>query len=275
MNSPLKLYNRLFRRKCSIIGMIHVPALPGSPLFSGSIDRIVSKACQETEIYLKNDIDGLIVENMHDIPYIQSKHFGPEVTATLTRICSELRKIIPNTTPFGIQVLSGGNKEALAIAKACSMNFIRAEGYVFSHIGDEGFTDANAGVLLRYRKQIEAENVLVFTDIKKKHSSHAITGDISLVDTAKAAEFFLSDGVILTGTATGEPADAQELQQLKNSTTLPVLVGSGITYDNLENYTSADGLIIGSYFKKDGRWFNEVDENRIKMFMMKIATIKN
>lgn len=66
-------------------------------------------------------------------------------------------------------MLSCGNKEALAIAKVCSLNFIRAEGYVFSHIGDEGFTDANAGKLLRYRKQISAEDVLVFADIKKKH----------------------------------------------------------------------------------------------------------
>jgi len=66
-------------------------------------------------------------------------------------------------------VLSCGNKEALAVAKACSFDFIRAEGFVFGHIGDEGYTDANAGRLLRYRKHIEAENVLIFADIKKKH----------------------------------------------------------------------------------------------------------
>lgn len=65
--------------------------------------------------------------------------------------------------------MSCGNKEALAIAKACSFDFIRAEGFVFGHIGDEGYTDANAGMLLRYRKHIEAENVLIFADIKKKH----------------------------------------------------------------------------------------------------------
>lgn len=67
------------------------------------------------------------------------------------------------------QVLAAGNTEALAIAKACSLNFIRAEGFVFSHIADEGFLDANAGHILRYRRHIEAEDVLIFTDIKKKH----------------------------------------------------------------------------------------------------------
>lgn len=59
--------------------------------------------------------------------------------------------------------------EALAIAKACSLNFIRAEGFVFSHVADEGFVDGSAGLLLRYRKNIGAEDVLIFTDIKKKH----------------------------------------------------------------------------------------------------------
>lgn len=67
------------------------------------------------------------------------------------------------------QVLSCGNKEALAIAKACGLNFIRAEGYVFAHIADEGITDANAGIITRYRKLIEADDILIWADIKKKH----------------------------------------------------------------------------------------------------------
>ncbi|KAJ8971243.1 hypothetical protein NQ314_000805 [Rhamnusium bicolor] len=266
-------FKRLFNRKCSIIAMIHVDALPGSPLFSGSVDKIVSKACQETELYLSNNVDGILVENMHDVPYIQSKYFGPEITATMSRICTELRKIVPKNKPFGIQVLAGGNKEALSVAKACSMNFIRAEGFVFSHIADEGFMDANAGIILRYRKKIQAEDILVFTDIKKKHSSHAITNDVSLVETARAAEFFLSDGIILTGTSTGDPADIKELQKLKLGTSLPVLIGSGVTLDNIENYLSADALIIGSYFKKGGKWNQELDKKRISNFMNKINNV--
>lgn len=264
-------FGKLFKKKCSIIGMIHVGALPGCPLFSGSINKIVKKACYETELYLKHGLDGILVENMHDVPYVQSKHFGPEVTASMSRICTELRKVVPQTVPFGIQVLSCGNKEALAVAKACYMDFIRAEGFVFSHVADEGFTDANAGLILRYRKQIEAENVLVFTDIKKKHSSHTITGDISIVETAKAAEYFLSDGVIITGSATGEPANVKELQEVKSKIKIPVLIGSGVTYDNVESFTSANALIVGSHFKKDGKWNNDVDENRVIKFMEKMS----
>lgn len=135
---------------------------------------------------------------MHDVPYIQNELIGPEVIAAMTRIATEVKKIM-SKTPCGIQVLASANCQALAIAKAADLQFIRAEGFVFSHIADEGFTDACAGRLLRYRKQIDAEHVLIFTDLKKKHSSHSITNDVSLLETVHAAEFFLTDGVILTG----------------------------------------------------------------------------
>lgn len=135
---------------------------------------------------------------MHDIPYVQSDAIGPEVIASMTRIAAEVKQIA-STTPCGIQILASANLQALAVAKAANLQFARAEGFVFSHVADEGFTDACAGRLLRYRKQIDAENILIFTDLKKKHSSHSITSDVSLLETVHAAEFFLTDGVILTG----------------------------------------------------------------------------
>lgn len=135
---------------------------------------------------------------MHDVPYVQNEKIGWEVMTAMTRLCHEVKTIVKRT-PCGVQILAGGNKQALAVAKAANLQFIRAEGFVFSHVADEGFTDACAGDILRYRKQIDAEDVLVFTDIKKKHSSHAITNDVSLIETAHAAEFFLTDGNILTG----------------------------------------------------------------------------
>lgn len=122
---------------------------------------------------------------MHDVPYIKSKHFEPETVAIMTKICTEVRKIVPRDIPCGVQVknknlleeylqncsqvLTTGSMEAIAIAKACSFNFIRSEGFVFAHIGDEGYIESNAGLLLRYRKKIDAEDILIFTDVKKKH----------------------------------------------------------------------------------------------------------
>ena len=97
------------------------------------------------------------------------------------------------------QVLASGNCQALAIAKVCDLQFIRAEGFVFGHVADEGYTDACAGQVIRYRKQIDCEHVAIFTDVKKKHCSHAITDDLTLLEIAKAAQFFMSDGIIITG----------------------------------------------------------------------------
>ncbi|KYB28210.1 Uncharacterized protein F13E9.13, mitochondrial-like Protein [Tribolium castaneum] len=265
----LKFRQLFHTTKCAVVGMVHVGALPGTPLCNKSVDSLVFKACKEAEMYLKYGLDSILVENMHDVPYIQSKYFTPETVATMTRVCTEIRKIAPGTVPCGVQVLACGNLEALAVAKACNFDFIRAEGFVFGHVADEGYTDANAGLILRYRRQIQAENVLILADIKKKHSSHAITSDVSLVETAQAAQFFQADGLILTGVATGSPANVSELSQVKKFCSLPVLVGSGVTGDNLGDYMGADGVIVGSYFKKGGVWYEDVDEERVRNFMEK------
>lgn len=87
------------------------------------------------------------------------------------------------------------------------------------------------------------------------------------METAKAAQFFLSDGVILTGSSTGSPADTKDLKSLKEHSNLPILIGSGVTADNLQAYKAADALIVGSYLKKGGVWNNELDEDRVKRFM--------
>lgn len=264
----------IFKVEKPIIGMIHVPALPGTPKSKNDVDKIIDKVKKEAEIYKKANIDAIAIENMHDIPYLNKK-VGPEITAIMTKVGIEVKRILGDI-PTGIQILASANKEALAVAQAAGLDFIRAEGYVFSHIADEGFIDSCAAELLRYRKHIGAENILIFTDIKKKHSSHSITSDISISETAHTAEFFLSDGVIVTGTATGVEADAEEIIAVKKAVDIPVLVGSGVTYENLEKYFSvSDGIIIGSYFKKDGYWENDIDFEKVKQFMNKVYEIRS
>ncbi|KAF7650976.1 hypothetical protein LDENG_00117810 [Lucifuga dentata] len=235
------------------------------------MSQITEEACREAEIYRDAGIDGVMIENMHDIPY--SFCVGPEVCACMTAVCAAVRSLCPSL-PLGVQILSSANKSALAVALASGLDFIRAEGFVFSHVADEGFLNACAGDLLRYRKQISAEHVQIFTDIKKKHSSHAITSDVSIEETAHAAEFFLSDGLIITGTATGMQADPQELREVSQCVRIPVLIGSGVTYDNMERYLDANGIIVGSHFKSGGHWANAVDPERVKRFMGKIQELR-
>ncbi len=101
-----------------------------------------------------------------------------------------------------------------------------------------------------------------------------MTADLDIIDVAQAARFFLSDGLILTGQATGDPARTDEIQRVKHSVDLPLLVGSGVTANNVGEYLNADALIVGSYFKVDGKWYNSLDRERVSFFMDKITGLR-
>ncbi len=254
-----------FHQKLSIIGMIHVRALPATPNYQGDISFIIEKAIEEALIYKAAGIHALAIENMHDVPYLKQR-VGPEIIAMMGRIGYEVKRA--SGLPCGIQILAAANQAALAVAQAAELDFVRAEGFVFGHLADEGFIEAQAGPLLRYRKQIGATHIPIFTDIKKKHSSHAMTQDIDIVETAKAAEFFMSDGLIITGASTATSASLEELSAVKEAVNIPIMVGSGITKENIADYLPiCDALIVGSYFKKGGDWKNEIEKHRIEALM--------
>ena len=175
--------------------------------------------------------------------------------------------------PLGIQILAGANSSAVAVALACGASFVRVEGFVFAHVADEGLIEASAGALLRYRRAIGADHVRVFADVKKKHSAHALTADVDIVETAKAAAFFAVDGVIVSGVATGEPADAREVASVAGGVSVATLVGSGITVRNIADYADADALIVGSSIKKDGVWCNAIDPERANALVRAFSTL--
>lgn len=250
--------------------MIHVPALPGTPLHRLSSSDIIAQCEKEAVIYREAGVDGIIVENMHDVPYM-ARTCGPEIVSMMTRCCQVVRQTSGLET--GVQILAGANKEAMAVALAADCQLIRAEGFVFGHLADEGFIESDAGELLRYRKAISAEHIKVYTDIKKKHSSHTLTADISLAETAKAAAFFLSDGLIVTGSSTGEEASTEEVSQAKSASSLPVLIGSGITPPNVKAYRQADGFIVGSWIKKNGDWKEEPDPRRVEEMVKAVRNL--
>jgi hypothetical protein len=253
---------KIFPHEKSLIGMIHVQALPGTPQNHLSVSETAIKAVQEAKVLTAYGMQAIMLENMHDVPYL-NREVGPEIVSALTRICSQVREA--TDLPMGIQILAGANQPALAVAQAAELQFIRAEGFVFGHMADEGLLQSDAGDLLRFRKQIGADDIQIFTDIKKKHSSHAMTSDVSLEDTVEAAEFFLSDGVVITGTHTGKPVNQDELKHVYTSAHLPVLVGSGVTPTGLPQIMEvADAFIVGSYFKQDGNWKNDPDPQRVE-----------
>ena len=262
----------MFKKETTVIAMIHVDPLPGTPRYRGPMRTIIEKAKAEAALYRDAGVHMIAVENMHDIPYLKG-NVGPEVVAAMTAVAFEVKQV--SGLPCGMQILAGANCAALGAANAAGLDFIRAEGFVFAHVADEGLIEADAGHLLRYRRNIGAESVRIFADIKKKHSAHALTADVSIEETARAAAFFDTDGVIVTGTSTGVATDLDDLDAVVAAVSLPVLVGSGITLENLVQYHQrANGLIVGSYFKEDGYWANGVDARRVATFMERLAQLQ-
>jgi membrane complex biogenesis BtpA family protein len=245
----------------ALIGMVHVDALPGAAYSSRAVREIATRAADEARILHDAGFDAIMLENMHDRPYVNGPH-EPQITASMAAIACRVRDVTDR--PMGVQILSRGEREALAVALAADCQFIRCENFVYAHVADEGILpDAAAGPLLRYRRSIGASHIKVFCDVKKKHASHALTSDITLADAVHSAEFFGSDGVIVTGAFTGAPADPGDVASARSATGLPVLVGSGVDPGQLGTlFQHADGLIVGSYIKAGGLWSNPVDAGR-------------
>ncbi len=260
---------RLFSREKPVIGVIHIGALPGTPRSSQTVSELITSAKHEAQLYRECGVDGVIIENMHDVPYLRGE-VGPEIVAAMTAVGIAVKSEC--RLPVGVQLLAGANIEAMAVAHAAGLDFIRAEGYAYAHVADEGLIQASAAKLLRYRRMIGATNVQVWTDVKKKHAAHAITADVSLGETAETVEFMGADCVIVTGSATGKPPAIADIREAKAHGTLPVFLGSGITANNIaEFYAEADGFIIGSTFKVDVLWSNTIDPARV---MSLLNTIK-
>ena len=246
----------------ALLGMVHVRALPGTPFYENNLEDVVNIAVSEALAYKNAGFTGILLENMFDRPYLKSK-VGPEIVAGMTRVACEVRRAVGFEFPIGIQILAGANVEALSVALIAKLDFIRAEGCVFGHVADEGWIEACAGSLLRERARLGAKSINIWTDVQKKHSAHAPTSDLPLEDWVHGAEFFGIDGVIVTGTATGVAAKADEVSRAKKASKLPVIVGSGITAENCADYACADAWIVGSWIKENGYWENPLDLKRL------------
>ncbi|HXD32978.1 MAG TPA: BtpA/SgcQ family protein [Pyrinomonadaceae bacterium] len=257
----LGLIQSHFKVSRALIGVVHLQALPGTPANKLDVAAIASIAVQEARVYEEAGFHGVMIENTHDRPYLKSA-VGPEITAAMSVIGAEIRRAV--ALPLGIQVLAGANSASVAVALASGASFVRVEGFVFAHVADEGLIEASAGPLLRYRRAIGADHIRIFADIKKKHSAHALTSDLDIVETAKAAEFFGVDGVIVTGVSTGERTNPDEVNAVGRAVSVPTLVGSGITAENIHDYEYADAFIIGSSIKQDGLWSNPMDIERTR-----------
>ena len=263
----------VFGRPKAAIGVIHSLPLPGSPDYDGRpVVEIYSYALAEARRYRDAGLHGVIVENHGDIPFAKPEALGPETAASMAVMTELVRR--EAGIPVGVNVLANGAMTALAVAKAAAADFVRVNQWANAYVANEGFVEGPAGAAMRYRSWLRAKDVRIFADVHVKHGAHAIVADRSIPEMARDAEFFDADAVIATGLRTGDSATIEELRAIASATSLPVLVGSGVSAGNVGEILSvADAVIIASSLKRDGVWWNEVDPDRASAFMAEFARL--
>lgn len=257
----------IFGRDKALIGMIHCPPLPGAPRYRGETMAEIHDAClRDAERLVSGGLHGLIVENHGDIPFSKPEDIGPETPACLAVITDRIKREFG--VPIGINVLANAPLAALATAVAGGADFIRVNQWANAYVANEGFMEGRAAEALRYRALLRAERVRVFTDAHVKHGSHAIVADRSIPELTRDLAFFDSDCIIATGQRTGNSATLEEIEEIGGATHLPLLVGSGVTEDNiLAILQRTNGVIVASSLKEDGVWWNPVDPARVERFV--------
>ncbi len=247
-----------------VIGVLHVPALPGAPSNKLSFQEIREFVACDAGAYASGGIDALILENFGDVPFYPDR-VPPETVAFLTALACEIR--VRFSQPLGINVLRNDGESALAVASASGAAFIRVNVYTGARVADQGILQGRAHAIQRLKRAL-GSSVLVFSDVAVKHS--APLGERALEDEVEdTVQRALADAVIVTGEATGKPASMDALRTARAAAHgVPVFVGSGAREDTItEILTAVDGVIVGSALKVKGQIANPVDAERVRRFM--------
>lgn len=253
-------FKNLFPLQKPLIACIHLMPLPGSPRYTGNMREVYDTALAEAEIFTRYPIDALIVENFRDMPFYP-KNIPAETTAALAAVTREIVKVVQ--LPVGVNALRNDAPAALAIATATEADFIRVNIHMDAVVADQGIIQGESHETLRLRAALQS-HVLIFADVGVKHAT-PLGGRGLAFETRDVSERGLVDAIIVSGDLTGEETSLEDVHVVRQNTSLPILIGSGVTPNNLSNaYAKADGLIVGSTFKKDGKADNLVEEARVK-----------
>lgn len=263
----------IFGVKKPIIGMVHLLPTIGSPKFKNNIEDIISLAVNDALILEKCGVHGLLIENAGDIPTQIMSDIDYGAITTLTVVAKTLRK--KTQIPIGLSVLTNGVVQALAIAKATGCKFIRSTSWVQGYYSAGGFVSPIAAKALRYKKFIDGDDIQIYADIKVKGGSHEIFRDKSFCVNSREAINNGANKVIITGAATGLPPNFDEIKKYPDEIINNLLIGSGVNDKNLKDaLMCSNGLIVGSYFRKESRLDLPVDKNKASDFMEKYNKIR-
>jgi len=251
-----------FERK-PLIGMVHLKPLPGSYLYDGDLDAVVELALRDARTLEEAGFDAVMVENFGDVPF--PKEVDKTTVASFAVVAKAVRDEV--SLPLGINVLRNDGLAAYSIAHAVKADFIRVNVLSGVAYTDQGIIEGIAHELARLRKLLPGR-IEVFADVHVKHAVHFFDFEDAVLDTVERG---LADAIVVSGRATGKPVDIEKLALAKKISQVPVLVGSGTTYESLPDlWRHADGFIVGTWLKRDGKVENEVSPERARR-LVKLA----
>jgi len=257
----------IFRTPKPIIGMVHCWPLPGAPGYTGyGMQTIIDHAKADAEALIAGGCDGLIVENMWDIPFRAGAHIPPESIASHAVVAAAIRSVSP--LPMGINLVHNGGVALLAIAIAAQADFIRVCMFTGAGVWDAGsFDEGCAADLMRRRKELHAEHIKILADVDKKHSVRF--PGIDLATHIEWTRFFGADALIVSGRMTGDAPDVAKVREAKQlAGDRPLIIGSGADEHNIAAFMAvADGVIVGSSIKQGGAIADPVDVARVTRFI--------
>ena len=240
-------FRTLFPMPKAIIGVIHLPALPGYPQSKG-LDHAIEKALADLAALEAGGADGVLVENEYDRPHTVLS--APETTACMTRITREVAAAAKRAV-VGIEILLNDPEASLAVARAAGARFIRTDYFVDPMTRPEhgGAMRIDPTAVIAYRERIGAAEVLLLADIQVKYARMLV--ERGLDESARLARAHRADAVIVSGDATGDPPSAASVALAKRGAgDMPVLIGSGLDAANAPDLlAAADGAVVGTSLK--------------------------
>ena len=263
----------VFKVSKPVVGMVHLWPLPGAPGYSGyGMPTIIEHALRDAESLVKGGVDGLMVENMWDLPYYVGRDVRPESIAAQSVAAAAVVERFG--LPVGINVIHNGGVGCLSIAVAAGAKFIRVCILTGARLWDTGELDHGcAAELVRKRKELQAEHIHFFADVDKKHSV-AFPG-LDLATHIEWTEFYGADALIVSGKMTGSAPDISKVRDAKQLARKPILIGSGSTAENVTSFLQyADGILVGTWLKYDGVAHNPVDLARVSQFMDRVRAVR-
>jgi membrane complex biogenesis BtpA family protein len=254
--------SRLFSRRPCFIGVVHLAPTPGAPRFEGSFENVVRRAVEDARALRSGGCDALIVENFGDAPFFPRR--VPAETVASLALCVSAVSEAAEGLPVGVNVLRNDARSALAIAAVTRAEFVRINVHTRACVTDQGILQGGAHETLRERARL-APGVALLCDSHVKHGRSL--GDEALSEAVSdLVRRGLADAVIVTGRATGMPPLGSALEEAREAAAgVPILIGSGLDDRNAAALLPlADGAIVGTFLKRDGRVENPVDAQRVE-----------